>query len=288
VYALSVVLLSFLVFSGLGSIASERWFRSGGWTLPRFSFPPRATLLAENVLLPRVFHSSAIGWPVELRVLLSIARILPPRLDGALLRAGHPQARGVAPELIPWPGARTAPRACSARSSRLVLAIHQGFTAVAAIRSRDTTSCSARPRVARWRAGRARRRRMARMFGWLGKRRDEERTIPGGTEVEFLGPQEGRAGSARLVRALEKEVRRSSRRPRRAYLARRALRGARARRGRAGAWSATATRRSSDPAQRIFWALFPLGQRLDLFFVTDDEERRLAAVCRPFYAAADG
>ena len=42
-----------------------------------------------------------------------------------------------------------------------------------------------------------------------------------------------------------------------------------------------------DEVQKIFWALFPTDQHLDILFITADEEARLAATCASFYEARE-
>jgi hypothetical protein len=118
------------------------------------------------------------------------------------------------------------------------------------------------------------------MLRWFRKRLAPGTEIEGGTEVEFLGEQTGPI-EARLVLALAKEL---GTRPgvRRAYLAR-VRYGSHPREEVALCLVGDGDEGVFEAVQRMFWALFPVGQRLDLFYVDEEEELRLAAVCGPFY-----
>lgn len=132
VYALSVVLLSFLLFSGLGSMSSERLFRSGTLTLGRVVGALFVVLSAYNHLLPWVFHSSLIGWPVVAKVALSMALILPLAfLMGCLFPHGIRMVSRAAPSLIPWAWGANSATSVLGSIFALVLAIHTGFTTTA-------------------------------------------------------------------------------------------------------------------------------------------------------------
>jgi hypothetical protein len=134
VYALSVVLLSFLLFSGLGSMSSERLFNKGVLTLGRIIAALAVLLLVYNELLPYVFHSQLISWPVVAKVALSMALILPLAfLMGCLFPHGIRMVNRVAPQLTPWAwGANSATSVLGSIFS-LVLAIHVGFSITALV-----------------------------------------------------------------------------------------------------------------------------------------------------------
>jgi spermidine synthase len=134
VYALSVVLLSFLLFSGLGSMSSERLFNRGVLSLGRIIGALAVLLLVYNELLPYVFHSQLISWPVGAKVALSMALILPLAfLMGCLFPHGIRMVSRVAPQLTPWAwGANSATSVLGSIFS-LVLAIHAGFSITALV-----------------------------------------------------------------------------------------------------------------------------------------------------------
>jgi hypothetical protein len=120
------------------------------------------------------------------------------------------------------------------------------------------------------------------VFGWFRKRLAPGTAIEGGTEVEFLREQTGHT-EARLVRAVAKEL---ASRPgvKRAYLAR-VRYSSHPREEVALCLAGDGDESVFEPVQKIFWALFPVGQHLDIFYLTEDEERRLAEVCGPFHEA---
>ena len=103
-------------------------------------------------------------------------------------------------------------------------------------------------------------------------------------EIEFLGPQGG-ASEARLQTALAKAF---AARPavRRAYLAR--VRYAPdAPEHVAMCLVGEPSDEALDEVQKIFWALFPTDQHLDILFITAEEELRLAASCTSFYESRE-
>jgi spermidine synthase len=133
VYALSVVLLAFLVSSGLGAAWSERWFKSGRVTLGRAMAVLVVLLLVYNQLLPVVFHSAAMGWPVLARVALSIALIFPLAfVMGFFFPHGIRTVDRAAPQLIPWAWGANSATSVLGSILALVLAIHFGFAVVGA------------------------------------------------------------------------------------------------------------------------------------------------------------
>ena len=132
VHATSVVLLGFLVSSGLGSLASQRMF---GWKL--FGFGPAVTgvcglLLVYNILLPRVFHSDLIGLPVPLKILISLALLFPLAfLMGTLFPQGLRVTEKLDPDAVPWAWGCNSATSVLGTIIALILAMHLGFSAVA-------------------------------------------------------------------------------------------------------------------------------------------------------------
>ncbi|MGE3175754.1 MAG: hypothetical protein AB7O97_24230 [Planctomycetota bacterium] len=134
VYAVSVVLLGFLVASGLGSVLSERAFASGRLGFGRAVALLVTVLLLFNWLLPAVFGSAAIGWPVAAKIALSLALIFVLALPmGMFFPQGVRLCERVAPDLVPWAwGANSAASVIGSILS-LILAIHAGFAVVAVV-----------------------------------------------------------------------------------------------------------------------------------------------------------
>jgi hypothetical protein len=134
VYAISVVLLAFLLSSGLGSMNSKRLFERGFLTVPRVVLLLALLLVAYNFLIPAVFHSTLIGLPIAAKIAISVAFIFPLAFVMGLL---FPQGIGLvdrlAPELVPWAWAANTASSVLGAILALVLAIHYGFTATALV-----------------------------------------------------------------------------------------------------------------------------------------------------------
>jgi len=131
IYAVSVVLMAFLVCTGLGSFFSDTLFRRGVLTLPRTILVLAVLLLLYNLLLPAVFQSALITEAVPIKILLSFVLILPLAfLMGILFPQGVRRVERVDPGLVPWVwGANSATSVIGSILS-LVLAIHLGFSVV--------------------------------------------------------------------------------------------------------------------------------------------------------------
>jgi hypothetical protein len=134
VFAISVVLLAFLLCSGLGSMASDRLFGSGRATFGRVLGLLAIVLLAYNWLLPAVFGSDLLALSVVPKVLISIVLILPLGfLMGLLFPQGIRLVDAAAPQLTPWAWGANSASSVLGSILALVLAIHMGFQAVAVI-----------------------------------------------------------------------------------------------------------------------------------------------------------
>lgn len=131
IYAVSVVLMAFLVFTGVGSYFSDRLVAGGVVTLPRTLVVLIVWLLAYNWLLPAVFHSDLIGLAVPWKVVISTGLIFPLAfLMGILFPQGLRRVERKDADLVPWVwGANSATSVVGSIFS-LILAIHAGFTAV--------------------------------------------------------------------------------------------------------------------------------------------------------------
>jgi hypothetical protein len=132
VYAISVVLLGFLLASGLGSMASDRLFRSGLLTFGRALALLAVLLLAWNELLPLVFHSAAITWAVPLKIAASLLLILPLGFAmGVFFPQGIRLVDRAAPRLTPWAWGANSAASIVGSIFSLIFAIHFGFSATA-------------------------------------------------------------------------------------------------------------------------------------------------------------
>lgn len=120
------------------------------------------------------------------------------------------------------------------------------------------------------------------MFGWTRRKRDGPPPLLDTGRIEFLGAAAVEidprfTGALKQAFAARPEVRR-------AFLAR-------IRYAAAGVEDTALCLGGSpsepvlDEVQRIFFALFPRTAHLDVLFVTDVEEERLAEICAPFYEA---
>lgn len=134
VYSISVVLLAFLLSSGLGSKCSNRLFDSGLFTFARAVVALALCLLAYNLFLPGLFHSSALAWPVAAKIGLTVALILPLAfLMGLLFPQGIRLLERGAPELVPWAWGANSAASILGSIFSLIFAIHYGFTATAVL-----------------------------------------------------------------------------------------------------------------------------------------------------------
>jgi len=132
IFAISVVLASFLIFSGMGSLWSTRFVRSG-----RYDKGVKLSVLMIVVigicyvyLLGPVF-SYLIALPVILKIILSIVLIAPLAFCmGMPFPLGMSRLGKISPELVPWVwGVNGCASVLSAVFATL-LAIHFGFTFV--------------------------------------------------------------------------------------------------------------------------------------------------------------
>lgn len=133
VHAISVVLLAFLLSSGIGSACSERLFR-GRLTLGRAIALLAFVLVLYDILLPWLFHSPAIAWPIEAKIALSVALIFVLAFPmGVFFPHGIRLCERAAPELVPWAWGANSAASVIGSILALILAIHCGFTVVAMV-----------------------------------------------------------------------------------------------------------------------------------------------------------
>ena len=134
VYAISVVLLAFLLSSGLGSVSSRALVRPGRLSVPGALLLLAVLLVGYNFALPAVFHSSLIGLPVAAKIVISIALIFPLAfVMGLFFPQGLARVDRLAPELVPWAWAANSASSVLGAIVALVLAIHFGFTTTALV-----------------------------------------------------------------------------------------------------------------------------------------------------------
>lgn len=132
VHAISVVLLSFLVASGCGSACSERLFGRRWLSVPRMALALAALLLAYNLLLPSLFHSAALAWPVPAKVVLTVLLVFGIAFPmGVFFPRGIRLVESAAPECIPWAWGANSATSVIGSILALFFAIHGGFAAVA-------------------------------------------------------------------------------------------------------------------------------------------------------------
>ncbi|MCC6672252.1 MAG: hypothetical protein IT458_14415 [Planctomycetes bacterium] len=142
VYAISVVLLAFLLSSGAGSMASNRLFGEGRIGIRAAVLALAVLLLLYNHLLPGVFGSSLIRLPVAAKVLLSLALIFPLAfVMGFFFPQGIRLVERAAPQLIPWAWGANSAASVLGSIFALILAIHLGFTVVAVIAAATYVLC---------------------------------------------------------------------------------------------------------------------------------------------------
>jgi len=132
VYAISVVLLGFLLASGAGSMASDRLFRPGRLTFTGGFALLAALLVGWNFVLPSVFHSSAITWPVSAKIAASLVLIFPLGFAmGMFFPQGIRLVDKAAPRLTPWAWGANSAASIVGSIFSLIFAIHFGFQATA-------------------------------------------------------------------------------------------------------------------------------------------------------------
>jgi hypothetical protein len=132
VHAIAVVILAFLLWSGLGSVCSERVLRRvpPGALVVAFA----AVLVGYDLALPLLFHSAAIAWPVPAKILLSVALLFGLAFPmGMFFPHGIRLVERAAPELVPWAWGANSAASVIGSILALALAIQAGFHAVALV-----------------------------------------------------------------------------------------------------------------------------------------------------------
>jgi len=130
VYAVAVVLTSFLVFSGLGSMVSGR---RGGRPVRRVAWAVGAIILLAGLylpLLPRVFAVGA-GWPDAVKAAASIAIIAPMAFCmGIPFPTGLQRLSDRHDALVPWAWGINGCASVVGASAATLTGVHLGFRAV--------------------------------------------------------------------------------------------------------------------------------------------------------------
>ncbi|MFT7484969.1 MAG: hypothetical protein ACI9F9_000815, partial [Candidatus Paceibacteria bacterium] len=128
VYAVSVVLLAFLIWTGVGSIYSRRVFNLRFMTTTRAFLLLFVTLLVGNWALPLVFSSELIALPVVAKIVMSFLLIGPIALQmGFFFPRGIRYIEDCAPELVPWAWGANSAASVLGSILALIVAIHGGF-----------------------------------------------------------------------------------------------------------------------------------------------------------------
>jgi hypothetical protein len=129
-YAVSVVLMAFLIWTGFGSLCSDALFRRG-LTIGRTLILLVVLLVVFDRLLPLVFASSLIGLPVAAKIGISVVLIFPLAfLMGMLFPQGVHRVEKADPDLVPWIWGANSATSVVGSIFALILAIHLGFSAV--------------------------------------------------------------------------------------------------------------------------------------------------------------
>jgi hypothetical protein len=129
-YSITVTLFAILIFTGIGSLISERWFHS---PTPRIWFVPvgLAVLLGLFILLSPEMVQSWIGWPLAARILVAVGILAP-----ISILLGVPFAYGIRllnrfnPTIIPWAWAVNACATVVGSILTIILSMNFGFNAV--------------------------------------------------------------------------------------------------------------------------------------------------------------
>lgn len=134
VYAVSVVLLAFLLSSGAGSFCSDRLFGSGKLGFGRLAVGLAALLLLYNAVLPPLFASSALAWPIAAKIALSVALIGVLAFPmGMFFPQGIRLVERISADHVPWAWGANSAASVIGSIAALILAIHTGFAAVAVV-----------------------------------------------------------------------------------------------------------------------------------------------------------
>lgn len=135
VYAVSVVLTAFLVFSGVGSYVADRRLRAGQSAGARRLVRGAVLLIAALgvlyiLLLPPAFRAAA-GWPDAARVASSLLLLAPLAfLMGIPFPVGLQLTSNARPSLVPWAWGLNGAASVLGATLATLTAIHIGFRAV--------------------------------------------------------------------------------------------------------------------------------------------------------------
>jgi hypothetical protein len=129
-YALSVVLLSLLLFLGLGSYASKRWVGAERQVLPLAVLALTGTVVVYWLGLPRLFGTT-LGAPLAGRIGISVALLAPLGLiAGTFFPLGIRRAESIHPDLVPWAWGVNGCASVTASVLAVVMGMQFGFVAV--------------------------------------------------------------------------------------------------------------------------------------------------------------
>lgn len=131
-YAVAVVLCAFLVFAGVGSRVSRRWDRRRSAVVWAVGGIIGLTLVYLWLLPP--FFQWALAWPDPVKILCSVGLIAPLAFCmGMPFPLGLTQLSATAPGLVPWAWAINGCASVVSAVLATLLAVHIGFSGVAAL-----------------------------------------------------------------------------------------------------------------------------------------------------------
>lgn len=133
VYAISLVLFSLLIYSGVGSLASRRLVGDSARRLGLTVIALAAVVLASFALYPVVFRAF-MGRPFGVRALVALIAMFPMGfLMGVPFPAGIREATRRNPRIVPWAWAVNGFASVASSSLCVLLAMEFGFSAAAVL-----------------------------------------------------------------------------------------------------------------------------------------------------------
>lgn len=132
VHAVSVVLMAFLLASGLGSACSDRLFGTKVLSFGRLVLVLAGLLLAYDRLLPILFHSDALAWSTATKLVVAVLLVALLAFPmGMFFPQGIRLVEGTGVDNVPWAWGANSAASVIGSVVALVCAIHFGFSAVA-------------------------------------------------------------------------------------------------------------------------------------------------------------
>ena len=130
VYSITVVLASFLLFSGLGSLTSGKLFREPAGAI-RLAIPAIVLIILAYVWALPVIFDATLGWSTPMRVALSVALLgLPAFFMGMPFPSGMRMTERLSDTLVPWVWGVNGSASVVASVLAIILAMASGFSFV--------------------------------------------------------------------------------------------------------------------------------------------------------------